>query len=148
MAAAPARPRPWLHGLVCGAVITLAAPAALLLGVLALPALLAWLFGGTAGRPLARGVALAAVAVSLPALLALWQAGIGWGAALDLLAAPRRLALAWAAQAAFWLIGELAPLVIRATLEAGARREAARLGARRAEYERVWGLPPAGKDRG
>jgi hypothetical protein len=144
--AQPARSRPWLHGLLCGALVVLAAPVAMLAAVLGLPALLAWLLGGAQSRPLARTLGLAATAATLPALAALWRAGIGWSACLDLLAAPRRLAFAWALQAGFWLIGELAPLAIRLALDAAAAREAARLSARRAAFEEDWGLPPAAPD--
>jgi hypothetical protein len=139
----PARSRLWLHGLLCGAAVAIAAPAALLAAVLGLPALLAWLLGGARSRPLARGLALAATAAALPALAALWRAGITWPACLDLLSESRRLAFAWAMQAGFWLLGELAPLAIRLALDAAAARTAMRLRARRAAYEEEWGLPPA-----
>ncbi len=145
----PVRPtssRIWLQGLLCGTLIAVAAPAALLLAVLGLPALLAWLFDRAPGRPMARNLALAAAAASLPALAALWHAGHNWAACLDLLADPSRLALAWALQAGFWLLGELAPLAARLALDAAAAAQATRLRARRAEYEREWGLRQAGDD--
>jgi hypothetical protein len=94
----------------------------------------------------ARSLALAAAAASLPALAALWHAGHNWAACLDLLADPSRLALAWAVQAGFWLAGELAPLAARLALDAAAATQVARLRARRAEYEQEWGLSPAGDD--
>lgn len=147
MRTAPARAatsRLWLHGLLCGTLIAVAAPAALLAAVLGLPALLAWLCDRGSGRPTARNLGLAAAAISIPALAAFWHAGHDWAACLDLLSDPSRLALAWAVQAGFWLVGELAPLAIRLALDAGAAAQAARLRARRAEYEREWGLPPAG----
>lgn len=112
--------------------------------MLGLPALLAWLCDRAPGRPIARNLGLAAAAVSIPALAALWHAGPSWAACLDLLANPSRLALAWALQAGFWLAGELAPLAVRLALDAAAATQATRLRARRAEYEREWGLPPAG----
>lgn len=145
-AGAHASPRLWLHGLICGTLIAVAAPAALLVAVLGLPALLSWLVERTPGRPVARSLGLAAAAACIPALAALWHAGHSWAACLDLLADPRRLAVAWAVQAGFWLAGELAPLAVRLALDAAAAAQATRLRTRRAEYEQEWGLRPAGDD--
>jgi hypothetical protein len=138
--------RLWLQGLLCGTLLAIAAPAALLAVVLGLPALLARLFERTPGHPMARNLALIAAAVTIPALAALWHAGHSWAACLDLLADLDRLAIAWAVQAGFWLAGELAPLAIRLALDAAAATQAVRLRARRAEYEQEWGLPPATPD--
>ena len=141
-AASPPGPRRWLQGLLCGTLIAFAAPAALLAAVLGLPALLASLFDREPGRPMARNLALAAAAVIAPSLAALWHAGHGWPACLDLLSEPTRLAIAWAVQGGFWLAGELAPLAVRLALDTAAAAQAARLRARRAQYEQEWGLPP------
>jgi hypothetical protein len=132
----------WLQGLVCGGVLAVAAPAVLLVVVLGLPALLAWASDREPGRPMARNVMLFAAALSVPALAALWQAGRGWSACLDLLSEPERLAAAWAAQAGAWLLGELAPLVLRLGMDAASRAQTTRLRARRARLEAEWGLPP------
>ena len=135
--------RLWVQGLVCGTVIAVAAPSVLLVAVLGLPGLLALLFDREPGRPIARNVLLFGAAVAMPSLAALWHAGRDWAACLDLLSDVGRVATAWALQAGGWLVGELAPLAVRAGMEATAAAQAARLRARRARYEEEGGLPPA-----
>lgn len=132
----------WLQGLACGAVLTLAAPSALLFAILALPTLLVWIIDRDPDKATARNVLLFAAAMALPSLAALWQAGRGWEASLDLLTQVNRLAAAWAVQAGAWLLSELAPVLIRLSLDLSANNQAARLRARRASLEADWGLPP------
>lgn len=133
----------WLPGLACGIVLTVATPAALLVAVLCLPSLLAHILDREPGRPMARNVLLFGVVLAIPALVALWHAGRGWDASLALITQFDRLAAAWAMQAAGWLLGETAPLVVRLCLDGAARAQMSRLRARRARYEAEWGLPPA-----
>ena len=55
----------WLQGLLCGAMVTLATPTALLLGVLLGPALLAIALDHEPGRPRARSIALWSMAAAV-----------------------------------------------------------------------------------
>ncbi len=65
----------WLQGLLCGAMVTLATPTALLLGVLLGPALLALMLDRQPGRPKARSIALCSMAASIDPLRTLWMTG-------------------------------------------------------------------------
>ena len=62
----------WLQGLLCGAMVTLATPTALLLGVLLGPALLAIVLDREPGRPRARSIALCSMAAAVDPLRTLW----------------------------------------------------------------------------
>ena len=136
----------WLQGLLCGAMVTLATPTALLLGVLLGPALLAIAAGsrtGTTARTQHRAV----------------QHGGGGRSAADAVdgrpqhgrrrphcwAICRSSATAWSAAAGGWLLAEVMPIAVRAALEALSIARAARLRAERSKLVEAWGLesPPA-----
>jgi hypothetical protein len=136
----------WLQGLLCGAMATLALPTALLMGVLLGPALLALVFDRQPGRPKARSVALFGMAASVDPLRSLWVAGHSISAAAALLGDPRVLGTAWTAAAAGWLLAEVAPIAVRATLEAFSVSRTARLRASRARLAEEWGLDKAADD--
>jgi len=57
-AAARRGPGLWVQGLLCGALVTLATPTAVLAGVLLLPAVIVHLMDTTEGRPILRTVLL------------------------------------------------------------------------------------------
>ena len=133
----------WLQGLLCGAFATLATPTALLAGVLLLPALIASMLDRQPGKPIARSIALSGLCGIVGPVISLWAAGHTVDAATSLATEPNNLMLAWGAAAAGWLLAEIAPVAVRAVLEAMALTRSARLRAERAQYEAAWGFSPA-----
>ena len=148
-AGAPRQPRQhsltWLQGLLCGALVTVATPTALLIGVLLGPALVAIALDREPGRPRARSIALCGMAAAIEPLRTLWSAGHSIATATALLGNVRIVATAWGAAAAGWLLAEATPMAVRAALEALSIARAARLRAERARLLEIWGLgaPPA-----
>ena len=142
-AAAPPRSLSWLQGLVCGAVVALATPSALLGGVLLAPAILAAWLDREAGRPVARAVLVCTLAGAIHPLVRLWLGGHSMALATVLLRDPWTYIAPWGAGTAGWMLAELSPLALRAVLEIGAIVRAARLRLQRAQLEREWGIPPA-----
>ena len=132
----------WIQGLVCGAMVTLATPTAVLAGVLLLPALIVHFIDDTPGRPVLRAVLLFGLAASLRPLLALWTGGHTMQTSMALLSDIATPALAWSAQGGAWLLTQLLPLLVRVTLEARKKVAVARLRAERARLAAAWGLPP------
>ncbi len=132
----------WLQGLLCGALVTLATPTALLIGVLFLPALIASALDRQPGKPIARSIALFGLCGIVGPVLNLWAAGHRIAAAITLATDPDNLLLAWGAAATGWVLAELAPVAVRAALEALALSRAVRLRAERAGYESEWGFAP------
>lgn len=130
----------WLQGLLCGAVVALATPTALLLGVLLGPALLALLLDLEPGKPTGRAVTLCAMAASVEPLKTLWTTGHSMATATGLLGDLHVIGTAWSAAAAGWLLAQLAPVAVRAALEAISVARAARLRAERAKLVEEWGL--------
>jgi hypothetical protein len=90
----------WLQGLLCGALVMLAPPTALLIGVLLGPAIFAALFDHQPGRPRARSIGLFGMAASVDPLRTLWLGGHNMAVASVLLANLRVVGAAWAAAAA------------------------------------------------
>ncbi len=133
----------WLQGLACGAVVTLATPSAVLGGLLLAPGFGALLLDREPGRPAGRVALLCGAAMAAAPVGALWQAGLGVGAAVTAASDMSVLAGCWAAQGAGWLVAQLAPLLLRLILDAHAQASMARLRAERARYETDWGIPPA-----
>ena len=129
----------WLQGLLCGAMVTLATPTALLLGVLLGPALLAAIFDHEPGRPRARSIALCSMAAAVRPLRTLWTTGHSLATATALLGDLRVVGTAWSAAAAGWLLAEITPIAVRAVLEALGMARAARLRAERANLVETWG---------
>lgn len=148
-AAAVAGPRQhslvWLQGLLCGALVMLAPPTALLIGVLLGPAIVAALFDRQPGRPRARSIGLFGMAASVDPLRTLWLGGHNMAVAGALLANLHVVAAAWAAAAAGWLLAEGAPVAVRAVLETLSVSRAARLRASRARLAEEWRLDPGGE---
>jgi hypothetical protein len=130
----------WLQGLLCGAMVTLATPTALLLGVLLGPTILALVLDGQPGRPKARGVALFNMAAAVDPLRTLWVSGHSMSNATALLGDMHVLATAWSAAAAGWLLAELAPIAVRAVLDVLSVARVARLRAERTRLMEDWGF--------
>ena len=130
----------WLQGLLCGALATLATPTALLLGVLLAPAIAAILLDHQPGRPRVRSIALCGMAASVDPLGTLWTSGHSLATASALLSNPQVIGTAWSAGAVGWLLVEIAPLAVRAVLEALSTARASRLQTERAQLVEAWGL--------
>lgn len=133
----------WLQGLLCGAMVTLATPTALLLGVLLAPALAALVLDREPGRPRARSIVLFSMAAAVDPLRMLWTADHSIAMAAALLS-PTTVGRAWIAASAGWLLAEVTPIAVRVTLEAISIARAARLRAERTKLVEAWGLeaPP------
>ena len=138
MSARPAAPGAgslmWAQGLACGGLLAFAPASGLLAAALFWPIGLALVLDKAPGRPVARGVALCAVAAAVGPIRSAWSGGMTLDACLLLVTDVRVLAGAWCAAAAGWLLSELAPLAARAVLEALSATRAARL---RAEQTRL-----------
>lgn len=130
----------WLQGLLCGAMVALAGPLALLLAALLAPAGLAAFFDQQSGKPMARCVLLFGLGACIGPVQRLWSSGQGLPQALALLAEPRVIAIAWGAAAGGWILSELAPLAVRLVWDASARSRIARLRARRERLAEAWGF--------
>jgi hypothetical protein len=128
----------WLQGLACGALVTLATPTALLVGVLLVPTFVVGVTDRAAGKPVTRAVLLYGLAgLTLP-LIGLWTGGHSMEQSVGLVTDPVTVAIAWAAQGAGWLLAEAAPLAVRAVLEANAVALTMKLRAERAALEADW----------
>lgn len=138
----------WLQGLICGAVVTLATPTALLGGVLLLPSIVVYFIDGTEGRPILRTVLLFGLASAVRPLLALWTGGHSLDLSLALLSDLANPVLAWSAQGGGWLLAQCAPLLLRLLLEAQVRLEVAQARAERSRLAADWSLPAADEPNG
>ena len=132
----------WMQGLLCGGLVALLPPTALLLGALLGPALVALFLDGQPGKPIARSVLLCTLAACIKPVRMLWAAGHGMAASIALATDADIVGTAWAAAAAGWLLAEMTPLAVRVVLEALSLSQAARLRARRAAVAEEWGLEP------
>ena len=130
----------WMQGLLCGGLVALLPPTALLLGALLGPALVALFLDGQPGKPIARSVLLCTLAACVKPVRVLWAAGHGMAASIALATDADIVGTAWAAAAAGWLLAELAPVAVRVVLEAVSLSQVARLRARRAAVAEQWGL--------
>ena len=130
----------WMQGLACGGLVALLPPAALLLGTLLGPALVALFLDAEPGKPIARSVLLCTLAACIKPVRMLWAAGHGMAASIALATDAEIVGTAWAAAAAGWFLAELSSVVARVVLEAISLSQAARLRARRAAMVEEWGL--------
>jgi len=131
----------WAQGLACGILVAMAAPLAMVLAVVFAPAALGALASsGDHGRRLGGAMLVYGLAAALPWLGGLWATSRDWGMALDLLGGMRLVGECWSAQAAAWLLSEIAPLVARLVLEAWVRARDARLREARRRLQEEWGL--------
>jgi hypothetical protein len=136
----------WLQGLVCGALVTLATPTALLAGVLMLPSIIVYLLEDGEGRGTLRAVVLFGLAGSLRPMVALWTGGHSIETSLSLLSEIAVPALAWSAQGAGWLLAQAIPLLVRVALEGQTKVEMAHLRGQRRKIADEWGVPPPADD--
>jgi hypothetical protein len=136
----------WLQGLLCGAMVTLATPTAMLLGVLLGPALLAVLLDREPGRPRARSIMLFSTAGAIDPLRTLWTTGHSMATATALLGDLHAVGVAWSAAAAGWLLAEVIPIMVRVALEALSIARTARLRTDRTRLIEAWGLDGAERD--
>jgi hypothetical protein len=130
----------WIQGLLCGGLVAMLPPTALLLGVLLGPALLALFLDPQPGKPIARSVLLCTLAACVKPVRLLWAAGHSMAASMALATDADIIGTAWAAAAAGWLLAELTPVAVRVVLEGISLRQAARLRAVRAALAEEWGL--------
>jgi hypothetical protein len=128
----------WVQGLVCGALVAVATPLALMLAVLLAPAAAAALFDHQPGRPSVRAVLLCGISACVGPLRRLWLGEHTIAASLGILGGPGVIALAWSAAAGGWILAELAPLGLSLVLEAASRAQAVRLRARRERLLEEW----------
>ncbi len=144
-ATAPTKSNPlmWLQGLLCGGLVAMLPPTALLLGVLLGPALLAPFLDGQPGKPIARSLLLCSLAACVKSVRLLWAAGHTMAVSMALATDADIVGTAWAAAAAGWLLAELLPVAVRVVLEAVSLRQAARLRVVRAALAEEWGLDAA-----
>ncbi len=132
----------WVQGLACGAVAALAPSLALMVGALLGPGIVALAMDHEPGKPIARAVLLCGLAACVEPVRSLWSSGHGLNMTMALVGDVRVIGTAWSAAAAGWLLAEIAPIVVRAVLEAGTLTRAAQLRAARARLAEEWGLPP------
>ena len=130
----------WLSGLACGALVAVAPGLAVLAAGLLAPGLAALKLERELGRPVARAMLTCGLAGCVRPVILLWDTGYALDTALVILTTPWAVGPAWSAAAAGWLMTELAPLGVRAALEAGALARAARLRVLRARIAEAWGV--------
>jgi len=133
----------WAQGLLCGALVTLATPTALLLGVLLGPAMIAVLLDREPGRPTGRSVALFSMAASVEPLKTLWTTGHSMQSAVNQVCSLDLVATAWSAAAAGWLLAQILPIAMRTVLEGLGMARSARLRAERGKLVADWGFDQA-----
>src|SRR5580658_2990855 len=130
----------WIQGLLCGGLVAMLPPTALLLGVLLGPALLGLFLDPQPGKPVARSILLCTLAACVKPVRLLWAAGHTMAVSMALATDADIIGTAWAAAAAGWLLAELTPVAVRVVLEGMSLRQAARLRAVRAALAEEWGL--------
>jgi hypothetical protein len=138
MSKPPKRSWLWLQGLCCGAVVCLATPTALLLGVLLLPGLVAFKLDREIVNPVSRAVLFGGGALSVATVQELWLRGHTMAISLELLEAPGVIAWAWAGACAGWLLREGTWLALGLTAEITASRQTGKLTAERVSLQSEW----------
>ncbi len=136
----------WLSGLACGVLATIAPGIGVVVCGLLLPGIVALKLDREAGRPVARTVLTCGLAGCVQPVMMLWNTGQAFDTAIAIVTDPAIIGMAWAAGAAGWLLTQLAPLAVRAALEAAALTRSARLRTARARVAESWGLDPAPKE--
>jgi hypothetical protein len=137
----------WLSGLACGALVAIAPGIATVAAGLLAPGLLALKLDREPGRPVARTVLTCGLAGCVHPVITLWNTGQSLETAMTIVTDPAVLLIAWSAAAAGWLLTQLAPLAVRAALEAVALARSTRLRAARARVAEAWGLDGASSDK-
>jgi hypothetical protein len=129
-----------MSGLACGVLATVAPGIAILAAVLLAPGMAALKFDHEPGRPVARTVLTCGLAGCVQPVITLWSTGQSFDTAIAIATDARTAGVAWSAAAAGWLLTQIAPLIIRAVLEATSLARSARLRAARARLAEVWGI--------
>lgn len=138
--AKPGRSLGWMQGLICGGLVAWLPAMATLAAILLAPALTAYLADRNPSRVVGRAVLLFGAAIVPHSLIALWHAGSGMAASFGMAGDMRRVATAWAVQAAGWLMVELAPVLARLVLDTRAKARIVTLRRQRARLEDEWAL--------
>jgi len=133
----------WLSGLACGVLAAIAPGVAIVAAGLLAPGFVALKLDQDPGRPMARTVLTCGLAGCVHPVITLWNTGQSFEAAMAIVTDPGVLGVAWSAAAAGWLLTQLAPLIVRAGLEAAAIGRATRLRAARGRLAEEWGIDPA-----
>ena len=102
----------WLQGLVCGAAAVASPGAALLAGILLIPAFAYACLVPARNSQVCRAMLLMGAASAVGPVRLLWAGGGSLDTALEILADPVRPLLSWSACGAGWLIAELASVSI------------------------------------
>jgi hypothetical protein len=132
----------WLSGLACGVLAAVAPALATLAAGLLLPGLVALKLDQEPGRPIARTVLTFGLAGCVHPVIILWNTGQSFETAVAIVTDPKMAGAAWIAAAMGWLMTQIAPLVMRAILEATALARAARLRTVRGRLLETWGIEP------
>ena len=136
----------WLSGLASGVLAAIAPGVAMLVAGLLAPGIVALRLDRESGRPTARTVLTCGLAGCVHPMIALWNTGQSFGAAIAIVTDPAIIGIAWSAAAAGWLMTQFLPLIVRAILEATTLARAAQLRAERARIVEAWGLDQAAED--
>jgi len=133
----------WLSGLACGVLAAVAPGIAMVAAGLLAPGAVALTLDKEPGRPVARAVLTFGLAACVQPVITLWNSGQSFDTALSIVMDPGVTGTAWSAAAAGWLMTQLSPLLVRATLEAAALARATRLRTIRGKLVEAWGLDEA-----
>jgi hypothetical protein len=131
----------WLQGLACGAVVTFAAPTALMLAVLMAPALACQVAELESGRGVTRAVALACAATALRPVWLLWQNGDRMDVAVSELFNPSTLVFGWGAGACAWAMCQVLPVILRSVWDIRAAARSKAIEAELSALKQDWDLP-------
>lgn len=130
----------WLQGLACGAMAALAPGLAVHAAVLLAPAILAVVLDCQPGKPVARAIALFALAACVEPMRNLWLGTQAGGGSLTILLDLQAIGTVWSAAGAGWLLTQLLPVILGVMTEAGSLARAVRLRAARERIIEEWGL--------
>jgi hypothetical protein len=136
----------WLSGLACGVLAAIAPGIATVAAGLLAPGLVALRLDREPGRPVARTVLTCGLAGCVHPVITLWNTGQSFATAIAIITDPTTIGMAWSAAAAGWLLTQVAPLAVRAALEAVALARSTRLRAARSRIAEAWGLDEASND--
>ncbi len=136
----------WLSGLACGVLAAIEPGVAIVAAGLLAPGIVAVRLDREPGRPMARTVLTCGLAACVQPVMTLWNTGQSIATAIQIVTDPATIGFAWSAAAGGWLLTQIAPLAVRAALEAAAVARATRLRAIRSRIAAAWGLDDAAKD--
>jgi len=114
----------------------LAAHAAMLLA----PAILAVVLDRQPGKPVARTIALFALAACVEPMRDLWMGTQAAGGSVSFLLDLQAVGTVWSAAGAGWLLSQLLPVILGIMTEAGSLARAVRLRSARERIIEEWGL--------